>query len=117
LYNGPGHPGIFLSVIKFDYLSTALLSPSLNGTTGEYDYSRRLHDGTPHSQIAITSTHLWKFPSFILKQVHYNFVYVQPLLQANPIGLLEVELLGNLFVNGRHLLQQLRILLVRAVGG
>jgi hypothetical protein len=27
------------------------MSPSLNGITGEYDYSRRLHDGTPHSQI------------------------------------------------------------------
>jgi hypothetical protein len=27
------------SVIKFDYLSTELLSFSLNGSTGEYDYS------------------------------------------------------------------------------
>jgi hypothetical protein len=32
-------------------------------------------------------------------------------------GLLEVELVGDLFRNGRHLLQQLRVLLVGAVGG
>jgi hypothetical protein len=31
-------------------------------------------------------------------------VYVQLLLRANPTGLLEVELLGDLFSNGRHLL-------------
>jgi hypothetical protein len=55
--------------------------------------------------------------SFILKQVHYNFVYLQLLLRANHTGLLEVELLGDLFSNRRHLLQQLRVLLVPAVGG
>jgi hypothetical protein len=32
-------------------------------------------------------------------------------------GLLEIELLGDLFSNGRHLLQQLSVLLVGAVGG
>jgi hypothetical protein len=32
-------------------------------------------------------------------------------------GLLEVELVGDLFRNGRHMLQQLRVLLVGAVGG
>jgi hypothetical protein len=32
-------------------------------------------------------------------------------------GLLEVKLIGDLFLNGRHLLQQLRILLVCTVGG
>jgi hypothetical protein len=35
--------------------------------------------------------------SFILKQVHYNFVHIQLLLQANPTGLLEVQLFDNLF--------------------
>jgi hypothetical protein len=35
--------------------------------------------------------------SFILKQVHYNFVCLQLLLQANPTGLLEVQLSGDLF--------------------
>jgi hypothetical protein len=38
-------------------------------------------------------------------------VYVQLLLQANLTGLLEIQLLGDLFSNGRHLLQQLRVLL------
>jgi hypothetical protein len=33
------------------------------------------------------------------------------------IGLLEVKLFGDLLRNGRHLLQQLRILLVCTVGG
>jgi hypothetical protein len=43
---------------KFDCSSTVLLSSSLNGTTtAEYDYSLQLHDGTPHSKIAATSTH------------------------------------------------------------
>jgi hypothetical protein len=32
-------------------------------------------------------------------------------------GLLEIELVGYLLRNGRHLLQQLRILLVCTVGG
>jgi hypothetical protein len=32
-------------------------------------------------------------------------------------GLLEIKLVGDLLRNGRHLLQQLRILLVGAVGG
>jgi hypothetical protein len=31
-------------------------------------------------------------------------------------GLLEIKLVGDLFRNGRHLLHQLRILLVGAVG-
>jgi hypothetical protein len=34
--------------------------------------------------------------SFILKQVYYKFVYTQLLLQANPTGLLEVQLPGDL---------------------
>jgi hypothetical protein len=42
---------------------------------------------------------------FTFKQVYYNFVYLQLLLQANPTGLLEVKLLGDLFSNWRHLLQ------------
>jgi hypothetical protein len=41
--------------------------------------------------------------SFILKQVQYNFVYIQLLLQANPTGLLEVQLSGDLFSYWRHL--------------
>jgi hypothetical protein len=73
--------------------------------------------GTLHTYIATTSTHLWKFFSFKLKQVHYNFVYIQFLLQANPTGLLEVQLLGDLFSYRRHLLQKLCILLIHAVGG
>jgi hypothetical protein len=63
------------------------------------------------------STHLWKFLSFKLKQVHYNIVYIQLLLQANPTGLLEVQLLGDLFSYWRHLLQELRVLLISAIGG
>jgi hypothetical protein len=55
--------------------------------------------------------------SFILKQVQYNFVYIQPLLQANPTGLLEVQLSGDLFSYWRHLLQELRVLLISTVGG
>jgi hypothetical protein len=42
--------------------------------------------------------------SFILKQVQYNFVYIQLLLQANPIGLLEVYLSDDLISYWRHLL-------------
>jgi hypothetical protein len=55
--------------------------------------------------------------SFILKQVHYNFVYIQLLLQANPTGLLEVQLFGDLFSYWSHLLQELRVLLINTVGG
>jgi hypothetical protein len=55
--------------------------------------------------------------SFIHKQVQYNFVYIQPLLQANPTGLLEVQLSGDLFSYWRHLLQELRVLLISTVGG
>jgi hypothetical protein len=55
--------------------------------------------------------------SFILKQVHYNFVHIELLLQANPTGLLEVQLSGNLFRYWRHLLQELRVLLISTVGG
>jgi hypothetical protein len=73
--------------------------------------------GTPHTYIATTSTHLRKFFSFKLKQVHYIFVYIQLVLQANPTGLLEVQLLGDLFSYQRHLLQELRVLLVSAIGG
>jgi hypothetical protein len=42
----------------------------------------------------------------------YNYCY-----ELTIIGLLEIEFLGDLFSNGRHLLQQLRVLLVGAVGG
>jgi hypothetical protein len=73
--------------------------------------------GTLHTYIATTSTHLWKFFSFKFKQVHYNFVYIQLLLQANPTGLLEVQLLGDLFSYWHHLLQELRVLLISAIGG
>jgi hypothetical protein len=55
--------------------------------------------------------------SFTLKQVQYNFVYIQLLLQANPTGLLEVQLSGDLFSYWRHLLQELRVLLISTVGG
>jgi hypothetical protein len=55
--------------------------------------------------------------SFILKQVKYNFVYTQLLLQANPTGLLEVQLSGDMFSYWRHLLQELRVLLISTVGG
>jgi hypothetical protein len=55
--------------------------------------------------------------SFILKQVYYNFVYRQLLLQANPTGLLEVQLSGDLFSYWRHLLQELHILLISTIGG
>jgi hypothetical protein len=34
-----------------------------------------------------------------------TIVYVQLLLRANLTGLLEIQLLGNLSSNGRHLLQ------------
>jgi hypothetical protein len=54
--------------------------------------------------------------SFILKQVQYNFVYIQLFLQANPIGLLEVQLSRDLFSYWRHLLQELRLLLISTVG-
>jgi hypothetical protein len=60
--------------------------------------------GTPHTHIATTSTHLWESFSFIFKQVHYNFVYLQFLLQANPTRLLTVQLFGDLLSNWRHLL-------------
>jgi hypothetical protein len=55
--------------------------------------------------------------SFILKQVQYNFAYIQLLLQANPTRLLEVQLSGDLFSYWRHLLQELRVLLISTVGG
>jgi hypothetical protein len=55
--------------------------------------------------------------SFILKQVQYNFVYIQLLLQPNPTGLLEVQLSGDWFSYWRHLLQELRVLLISTVGG
>jgi hypothetical protein len=55
--------------------------------------------------------------SFMLKQVYYKFVYTQLLLQANPTGLLEVQLPGDLFRNWRHLLQELRVLLISTVSG
>jgi hypothetical protein len=55
------------------------------------------------------------FPSFILKQLQlfwYNYYY-----ELTITGLLEIEFFGDLIRNGRHLLQQLRILLVSTVGG
>jgi hypothetical protein len=55
--------------------------------------------------------------SFILKQVHYNFFHIQLLLQANPTGLLEIQLFSDLFSYWRHLLQERRILLISTVGG
>jgi hypothetical protein len=42
----------------------------------------------------------------------YNHYY-----ELTIIGLLEIEFLGDLFSNWRHLLQQLRVLLAGAVGG
>jgi hypothetical protein len=44
-------------------------------------------------------------------------LFIQLLLQANPTGLLKVKLLGDLLSNLCHLLQELRVLLVRVVGG
>jgi hypothetical protein len=60
----------------------------------------------------------WKPFHHILKQVHYSFVYVQLLLQANPTGyLLEIQLLRDMLGDRCHLLQKLSKLLIRAVGG
>jgi hypothetical protein len=42
----------------------------------------------------------------------YNFRY-----ELTITGLLEIELIGYLLRNGRHLLQQLRVLLIGTVGG
>jgi hypothetical protein len=55
------------------------------------------------------------FSSFILKQLQL-FLYIY-CYELTITGLLEIKLVGDLFCNGRHLLQQLRILLVGAVGG
>jgi hypothetical protein len=55
--------------------------------------------------------------SFILKQVYYKFVYTQLLLQANPTGLLELQLPGDLFNYWCHLLQELHVLLISIVSG
>jgi hypothetical protein len=55
------------------------------------------------------------FSSFILKQLQlflYNYCY-----ELTITGLLDIKFLGDLICNGRHLLQQLRILLVSVVGG
>jgi hypothetical protein len=62
-------------------------------------------DGHSAYNIATTSTHSMEVFSLILKQVHYNFVYIQLLLQTNPTGyVLEVQLLGDFLRNRRHLL-------------
>jgi hypothetical protein len=42
----------------------------------------------------------------------YNYCY-----ELTITGLLEIKFLGDLICNRRHLLQQLRVLLVGAVGG
>jgi hypothetical protein len=55
--------------------------------------------------------------SFILKQVQYNFVYTQLLLQGNPKRLLKVQLSGDLFSYWRHLLREPCVLLISTVGG
>jgi hypothetical protein len=55
------------------------------------------------------------FSSFILKQLQlFLYIYCYKLTIT---GLLEIEFFGDLIRNGRHLLQQLRILLAAAVGG
>jgi hypothetical protein len=89
---------------------------SLNGSTSEYNYSRQLHDGHSAYIHRDNEYSLWKFFSFKFKQVHYNFVYIQLLVQANPTGLLEVQLLGDLFSYWRHLLQEFRVLLISTIG-
>jgi hypothetical protein len=43
-------------------------------------------DGHSAFYIATTSTHLVEVFSLTLKQVRYNFVYIQLLLQVNPTG-------------------------------
>jgi hypothetical protein len=55
------------------------------------------------------------FSSFILKQSQL-FLYIY-CYELTITGLLEIKLVGDLFRNGRHLLQQLRILLVGTIGG
>jgi hypothetical protein len=104
--------------MKFDYQSIHLLCLSQrvyrrvlllahNSTTWT------LHIHTLRQRVLIS----WNFFHHILKEVHYNFVYIQSLLQANPIGLRKVQLLGYLFSYRLHLLQKLRILLISAIGG
>jgi hypothetical protein len=51
------------------------------------------------------------------QQVHYNFDYIQLLLQANPTRLLEVQLFSDLFSYWCHLLQELHVLLISTIGG
>jgi hypothetical protein len=55
------------------------------------------------------------FSSFILKQLQL-FLYIY-CYELTITGLLEIELVGDLFRNGHHLLQQLHILLVGTIGG
>jgi hypothetical protein len=55
------------------------------------------------------------FSSFILKQLQlFLYIYCYELTAK---GLLEIEFFGDLICNGRHLLQQLRILLIATVRG
>jgi hypothetical protein len=75
-------------------------------------------DGHSAYNIVTMRTHSMEVFSLILKQVHYNIVYIQLLPQANPTGqLLEVQLLGDLLCDRRHLLQKLHVLLICAIGG
>jgi hypothetical protein len=46
-----------------------------------------------------------------------TIVFVQLLLRLTITGLLDIKLFGDLIGNRRHLLQQLRVLLICAVGG
>jgi hypothetical protein len=101
-------------VIKFDYLSTDLLSFSLNGSTSEYEYSSQLHN--ENSAYTPCDNEYSFLRSFLISYLNkFNTtLFIQLLLQANPTRLLKVKLLGDLL---SHLLQELRVLLVRAVGG
>jgi hypothetical protein len=54
------------------------------------------------------------FSSLILKQLQlllYIYCY-----ELTITGLLEIKLVGDLFCNGRHLLQQLHIFLIGTIG-
>jgi hypothetical protein len=64
-------------------LFTVSPSTGLLPSTTTHDNST---DGHSAYNIVTTSTHSMEVFSLILKQVHYNFVYIQSLLQANLIG-------------------------------
>jgi hypothetical protein len=73
---------------------------------------------TPHTHFATTSTHLREvfLISYLNKFITTLFIYYY-CYKLTLQELLTVKLLGDLLSNGRHLLLQLCVLLVCAVGG